>query len=155
RAGRAEGPPPPIDGAGVVLVRLLGGRRAWPELDALAATCREAAVPLMCFGGEAGPDAELAARSTAPVSQAFEYLARGGLANIEHLLRFVADTVLYTGFGFDPPVEIPAAGVWNGWSSGVFVGQSPTNAPRVGVVFYRAHLIAGNTQFVADLCDGL
>ncbi|MCU1461799.1 MAG: cobaltochelatase, CobN subunit, partial [Acidimicrobiales bacterium] len=31
RAGRAEGPPPDVADAGVVLVRLLGGRRAWPE----------------------------------------------------------------------------------------------------------------------------
>ena len=43
-------------------------------------------------------------------------------------------------------------------------GTVPASAPRapvrdperplVGVVFYRAHLVAGNTQFVADLCAG-
>ncbi|MCU1462189.1 MAG: hydrogenobyrinic acid a,c-diamide cobaltochelatase, partial [Acidimicrobiales bacterium] len=123
--------------------------------DALAAACRAAAVPLLCFGGEAAPDAELTARSTAPVAQAFEYLVHGGLANIEHLLRFVADTVLLTGFGFDPPIEIPAAGVWQDRSRGERPAMVPGFPPRVGVVFYRAHLIAGNTQFVADLCDGL
>ena len=27
--------------------------------------------------------------------------------------------------------------------------------PLIGVVFYRAHLVAGNTQFVTDLCDAI
>src|SRR6266498_1775657 len=51
----------------VVLVRLLGGRRAWREgFDRLAAGCAAAGVPLLAFGGEAEPDADLVAASTAP-----------------------------------------------------------------------------------------
>src|SRR5204863_7964949 len=98
---------------------------------------------LLAFGGEAAPDAELTALSTAPsatVAQAFEYLVHGGLANIENLLRFVSDTLLMTGFGFEPPVDVPATGVYR---------ESP-GTPLIGVAFYRAHLIAGNTQFVDD-----
>jgi cobaltochelatase CobN len=135
----------------VVLVRLLGGRRAWQEpFDELRRRCAAQGIPLLAFGGEAAPDAELTALSTAPsatVAQAFEYLVRGGLANTEHLLRFVADTVLYQGFGFDPPVEVAASGVY----------RSPAAAAGtlVAVVFYRAHLIAGNTTFIDDLCDAI
>ena len=81
------------------------------------------------------------------MAQAFEYLVRGGLANTEHLLRFVADTVLYQGFGFDPPAEVAATGVYR---------SSPAAAGTlVAVVFYRAHLIVGNTTFVDDLCDAI
>ncbi|MDP9006111.1 MAG: cobaltochelatase subunit CobN, partial [Actinomycetota bacterium] len=141
-----------LDGVEVVLVRLLGGRDAWREpFDDLRRRCLVTGIPLVAFGGEAAPDAELTDLSTVPsatVAQAFEYLVHGGLANVEHLLRFLSDTVLVTGFGFDPPVEVPASGVFGQRS---VVPLRPT----VGVVFYRAHLISGNTQFVTDLCEGI
>ena len=144
--------PPPIDGAEVVLVRLLGGRRAWEgPFDALRTQCRAAGVPLLAFGGEAAPDAELTALSTVPaatVAEAFEYLVHGGLANVEGLLRFVADTVLMGGFGFDPPDPVPAVGVHGRCR------RDPAR-PTVGIVFYRAHLLSGNTQFVDDLAEAL
>ena len=102
---------PDLEAIEVVLVRLLGGRRAWQEpFDDLRRRCLAQGIPLLAFGGEAAPDAELTALSTAPsatVAQAFEYLVRGGLANIEHWLRFVADTVLYQGFGSTRPPRLP------------------------------------------------
>jgi len=49
-----------LTGAGCVLVRLLGGRRAWPDgFSRLRAHCAERGVPLLAFAGEAVPDAEL------------------------------------------------------------------------------------------------
>ena len=136
-----------------VLVRLLRGRQAWPDgFDALRAQCVQRGVPFLAFAGEAVPDAELTARSTVPsgmVTEAFAYLVNGGPRNFEHLLRFVADTVLLEGFGFDPPSEIPTHGVWRAPAT-----RDP-GRPLIGVVFYRAHLVAGNTQFVDDLCDAL
>src|SRR5437762_12953524 len=83
--------PPEMDGVDAVLVRLLGGRRSWPDgFDDLRRACIEGGIPLLAFGGEAAPDAELTRLSTAPsatVAQAFEYLVHGGLANTENLLR--------------------------------------------------------------------
>ena len=139
-----------LAGATCVIVRLLRGRQAWEDgLDQLRVACRAQGIALLAFAGEAVPDAEMTSLSTVPsatLTAAFGYLVNGGPDNFEHLLRFVADTVLLGGFGFDPPVEVPAQGVWR---------SSPrhTHRPLVGVVFYRAHLVAGNTQFVADLCD--
>ena len=54
--------------AQAVLVRLLGGRRAWPDGSggAAEADARSSRIPLLAFGGEAEPDAELTALSTAP-----------------------------------------------------------------------------------------
>jgi cobaltochelatase CobN len=145
---------PDLAGVGVVLARLLGGRRAWEEpFDDLRRRCLSAGVPLLAFGGEAAPDAELTALSTAPaatVAQAFEYLVHGGLANTEQVLRFVADTVLMEGFGFEPPERVPGHGVLAGWGP-----QPDGDGPVVGVVFYRAHLLSGNTRFVDDLCASL
>jgi cobaltochelatase CobN len=142
---------PDLAGVEVVLVRLLGGRNAWADgFDRLRAACRQRGIPLLAFGGEAAPDAELTAASTVPsatVAQAFEYLVHGGLANTEQFLRFVADTVLLTGFGFDVPAEVPATGVYYRTPQG--------GRPRVAVLFYRAHLIAGNTGFVDNLCSAV
>ncbi len=137
----------------VVMVRLLGGARAWPgRFGDLRQQCLASGIPLIAFGGEAAPDAEMTAASTVPsslVAQAFEYLVHGGLGNTEHLLRFVSDTVCLTGFGFDPPAEVPATGVYR-------QSEPPGGAgPRVAILFYRAHLIAGNTGFVDDLCGAL
>ncbi|HZQ27489.1 MAG TPA: cobaltochelatase subunit CobN, partial [Acidimicrobiales bacterium] len=138
---------PDLDGVDIVLVRLLGGRRAWErQFDDLRAACSARSIPLLAFGGEAAPDAELTALSIAPTAQAFEYVVRGGLPNMEHLLRFVADTLLLTGFGFDPPEEVPAFGVFS---------ESGDTGPRIGVAFYRAHVLSGNTQFVDDLCAAI
>jgi cobaltochelatase CobN len=84
-----------------VLVRLLGGRRAWPEgFEELRRRCEQLGTPLLAFGGEAEPDAELTALSTVPsgaVAEAFEYMRWGGVANTANLLRFVADTLLLVG----------------------------------------------------------
>ncbi|MEN3314306.1 MAG: cobaltochelatase CobN, partial [Acidimicrobiaceae bacterium] len=149
---------PPLDGVDVVLVRLLGGRRAWEApFDELATECRRRGVPLLAFGGEALPDAELTAASTvasATVAQAFDYLVHGGLANIEQLLRFVADTVLMGGFGFDAPVELPAHGILGGQHP-VAVTPDAAAGPVIGVVFYRAHVLSGNVGFVEDLCAAI
>ena len=142
-----------LDGVRCVLVRLLRGRSAWPEgFDELRAGCVRHGIPLLAFGGEAGPDAEMTRLSTvasATVTEAFAYLVNGGPGNFEHLLRFVADTVLLEGYGFDPPHQIPSFGVWRAPKT------RDHNRPLIGVVFYRAHLVAGNTRFVDDLCDAV
>src|SRR5215211_5396174 len=150
--------------AGAVLVRLLGGRRAWPEgLEELRRRCARLGVPLLAFGGEAEPDAELAALSTVPsgtVLEAFEYLRHGGVRNTENLLRFVADTVLMEGYGFEPASALPEVGVYHpGLPDGstveeLLAGQDPAR-PKVGVVFYRAHWMSGNTAFVDALVEAL
>src|SRR5580698_9599954 len=86
--------PPSLDGVRVVLVRLLGGRQSWSTaFETLRTRCLEDGVALLAFGGESVPDADLTEASTiqsATVTQAFEYLAQGGVNNLEHLLRFVA-----------------------------------------------------------------
>ena len=150
---------PDLDGVTAVVVRLLGGRTAWePGFDDLRAACVAAEVPLTALGGEAEPDAELTRLSTVPAGTAREahrYLAAGGPANVEHLLRFVADTTLVGGFGFDPPRPLPLTEVWDGAGLGVPGAERDPARPLVGIVFYRAHRVAGNTQFVADLCRAI
>src|SRR5829696_345200 len=150
--------------AGAVLVRLLGGRRAWPEgVEELRRRCARLRVPLLAFGGEAEPDAELAALSTIPsgtVLEAFEYLRHGGVRNTENLLRFVADTVLMEGYGFEPASPLPEVGVYHpglpeGSTVEELLARLDPARPTVGAIFYRAHWMSGNTAFVDALVEAL
>ncbi|MDQ3429305.1 MAG: cobaltochelatase subunit CobN [Actinomycetota bacterium] len=153
-----------LPGARAVMVRLLGGRRAWPEgLRALRRRCEELGIPLLLFGGEAEPDAELTALSTASsgtVLEAFEYLRLGGVVNTGNLFRFVADTALMEGYGFEPAVALPDVGVYHprlteGSSVEDLLALHDPELPTVGVVFYRAHWMGGNTAFVDALVGAL
>ena len=150
---------PDLDGVTAVVVRLLGGRTAWePAFDELRTACVAAEIPLVALGGEAEPDVELTRLSTVPAGTAREahrYLAAGGPPNVEHLLRFVADTVLLGRLRLrSAPAAAAHRGV-DGAGLGVPGARRDTERPLVGVVFYRAHLVAGNTQFVADLCRAI
>jgi cobaltochelatase CobN len=139
-----------VEGVDLVVVRLLGGRRAWEEgLDALLAGPR----PVVVLGGEQVPDAELMECSTVPggvCAQAHSYLAEGGPANLGELYRFLSDTVLLTGFGFAPPAATP---VWGTLERAA--RELPEDAPTVGVLYYRAHQLSGNTAFVDALCSAI
>ena len=141
-----------LDGVSVVVLRLLGGRRAWPAgVDALV----RSGLPVLLLGGEAAPDAELMAASTVPgglVAEALAYLAAGGVDNLRELHRFLCDTVLLGGDGFAPPVEMPAFGVHGNW---LRPDVHDPDRPTVGIVFYRAHELSGNTGFVDDLAAAI
>ncbi|MEU1878825.1 cobaltochelatase subunit CobN [Streptosporangium sp. NPDC020072] len=140
--------PPLVEGADLVVVRLLGGRRAWEEgLDALLA----GPLPVVVLGGEQAPDAELMELSTVPggvCAEAHAYLAHGGAANLAELGRFLSDTLLLTGHGFAPPAPTPAWGVLERRAR-------REEGPVVGVLYYRAHHVAGNTAFVETLCAAI
>lgn len=144
----AEDLPPLLDGADLVVVRLLGGRRAWEEgLDALLAGPR----PVVVLGGEQAPDAELMELSTVPggvCAEAHAYLAHGGPANLTELHRFLSDTLLLTGHGFAAPAPTPGWGLLER-------AARREDGPVIGVLYYRAHHVAGNTAFVETLCSAI
>jgi cobaltochelatase CobN len=137
-----------VDGAEVVVVRLLGVRRQFEEL---LAPLLAGPAPVVVLGGEQLPDAELMALSTVPIGVATEahgYLAQGGPDNLVQLHRFLSDTVLLTGEGFAPPAVAPDWGVLER-------DARPTGGPTVAVLYYRAHHLAGNTAFVESLCAAI
>ncbi|MFC6422269.1 cobaltochelatase subunit CobN [Ornithinimicrobium tianjinense] len=142
--------------ADVVVVRILGGPDDVPPvLRGLTAT------PLVVLGGEQSPDAALMELSTVPAGVAHEahrYLAEGGVDNLTQLHRFLSDTLLLTGEGFEPPAALPAWGVVERPAPEPRpTGPTGTAAPRprVGILFYRAQLAAGNTAYVHALADAV
>nr|BBJ54659.1 hypothetical protein SAVMC3_72880 [Streptomyces avermitilis] len=148
RVDVSEELPALVAGSDIAVVRLLGGKRAWE--DGLAAL-KASGIPTVLLGGETVPDAELMAESSVPagvVAEALRYLVEGGSANLVELARFLSDTVLLTGEGFVEPQQMPEYGVH---------GERPytQGRPTVGVLFYRAHELSGNTAFVDTLCDAV
>ncbi|MEU4320260.1 cobaltochelatase subunit CobN [Nocardia fluminea] len=139
-----------LDGADLVIVRILGGKRAWEDgLDAI----RASGVPMVALGGEIAPDAELMECSTVPVgvaADAHNYLAAGGAENLLQLHNFLSDTVLLTGHGFEPPAQLPTWGELDR-SSRILEPHAPT----VAVVYYRAQHLAGNTAYIEALCKAI
>ncbi|MEU8813633.1 cobaltochelatase subunit CobN [Actinoplanes sp. NPDC048796] len=136
-----------LDGVELVVVRILGGRRAWEEgLDALLA----GPVPVVVLGGEQAPDADLMKLSTVPAGVAAEahaYLAQGGADNLAAVHDFLSDTVLLTGHGFAPAQAAPD------W--GPLPWETSATGPVVAVLYYRAHHMAGNTAFIEALCRAI
>ncbi|HYY88606.1 MAG TPA: cobaltochelatase subunit CobN, partial [Chloroflexota bacterium] len=160
-----------LPGSEVVIVRLLGGRSSFPHgVDRVVEYAQRTGAWLLCLPGTDALDPDLTALSTAGVPVAHEalaYLQCGGVANYEHLLRFLADHLLAGGFGFDPPAEQPRHGVYHasvmpspfsslraGSAKHLIAQRDPSTSPQddsgptVGIVFYRSHLLSGNTDFV-------
>jgi cobaltochelatase CobN len=139
-----------LDGTQIAVVRLLGGRRAWPEgLDAVLAS----GVPTIVLGGEVVPDAELMQLSTVSggiTADAHQYLAQGGPANLLQLHHFLSDAVLLSGDVFEPPTPMPA---WGPLERPAVATTGPR--PTVAVLYYRAHEASGNVGFVHTLADAI
>ncbi|WP_409186930.1 cobaltochelatase subunit CobN [Amycolatopsis sp. VS8301801F10] len=137
-----------LDGVSIVVVRILGTPRTWQEgLD----TLRASGAHVVVLGGEQTPDAELMKLSTTPAgiaAQAHLYLAQGGPENLTQLHRFLSDTLLLTGEGFEPPAELPSWGVLSR-------PASSNDGPVIGILYYRAHHLSGNTGFVHALADAV
>ncbi|WP_080796862.1 cobaltochelatase subunit CobN [Corynebacterium pacaense] len=137
-----------LNDASVVLVRLLGGKRAWEEgLGEVLSSGK----PVVVVSGELAVDAELTELSSVPagvVTTAHTYLAEGGRANLVNLHNFLSDTVLLTGLGFQPPQHMP---MWGHLER----PESPNSGPRIGIIYYRAQHLAGNTDYIAALADAI
>lgn len=139
-----------LAGADLVVVRILGSRRSW---EAGFAAVLGAGVPVVVLGGEQSPDADLMELSTVPIGIAAEshrYLAEGGERNLAQLHAFLSDTVLLTGAGFEPPESVPVWGMPDRSAA-----PDRDGLPRVGVLYYRAHEVSGNSGFAHALADAV
>jgi cobaltochelatase CobN len=150
--------------AEIVIVRLLGGRASWKYgIEKLTRWARENERWLICLPGTYDLDPELMALSTVGVPLAHEvaaYLQLGGVRNYEHALRFLSDHLLTTGLGYEPPLESPDFGIYVPTptrSKAVRLknarSTSTADRPTIGLLFYRAHYLAGNTDFVDAIIE--
>jgi cobaltochelatase CobN len=147
-----------IESADLVVARILGSPQ---DLCEGFARIRATGKPMVVLGGEQAPNAELMEQSTVPIgicADAHVYLAEGGPANLAQLHAFLSDTVLLTGEGFEPPAVLPEWGVPSRAHHLAEAGlglQERSTAPRIGVLYYRAHEASGNAGFAHSLADAI
>lgn len=169
--------------ARLVIVRVNGGSRYWPYgLEQIAETCRRQGILFAAPPGDDKPDPETAAFSTAPaavVHRLWRYCAEGGPANMAQLLRYCAH-LLGRESAWREPVPVPPALIYcpgvagiatlDDWRKDPVPNRGGTNrertnrgspgrwipgAPVAALIFYRAHVQAGNLAAADALIDAL
>jgi cobaltochelatase CobN len=143
--------------AKAVIVHLHGGLDYWPYgAEELSAVCRAKGIPLALLAGDKGgrPDERLNALSTAPADAVIDfdgYLREGGPENLGNALRLAA---ALGGLGSPPsvgPSVLAACGVFHRRA----IEQAHDKRPLAIIVFYRSHLVSGDTAPVEALADAL
>jgi cobaltochelatase CobN len=149
--------------ARIVVLRVLGRLGSVPGFADLVRHAQSSGRHLIAISGTGEPDPELAAASTVPsdvLHQVQDYFQAGGSVNIAQLLRYLSDHFLLTGFGFEPALALPEHGIYHpdlvqGAGIKDWLAQRNAQHPSVGIVFYRAHWMSGNTRFVDALIAAL
>ncbi len=136
-----------------VVVRLLGGLDYWRYgAEELAAQCRRHGVALAIVPGDGRDDERLAALSTVPAAARARleaYLRHGGPGNLAQGLSLMAALGGLKVAAPAPPMPVPLAGE----HALAVAGDGP--AGLAVLVFYRAHLLAGDIAPVEALAAAL
>ncbi|AAG19845.1 cobalamin biosynthesis protein [Halobacterium salinarum NRC-1] len=130
-----------------------------PGYDRATARLADAGVPLVVKStgdAYAVEDTTVAAEDRDTV---YEYLDRGGSANVANCLRFLGDRYSGTEFAYDDPVALPTEGVYHPDHPGIdYDGLRATfdpDAPTVAVWFYESHWTHENTRYVDGVVHAL
>jgi cobaltochelatase CobN len=87
------------------------------------------------------------------------YFMAGGVGNVAQAMRRVAHDLLSVPTQFDPPAQMPAHGLYHPDLLVTSVDEWQTyrvlNKPLALVLFYRAHVLSGNLQFIDHLVRAL
>ncbi|MGO4333111.1 MULTISPECIES: cobaltochelatase subunit CobN [unclassified Cupriavidus] len=145
--------------ASVVVVDHLGGDSDWAYgLERLTELARARGQLLVMFSGDLAEDANLLARGNAPPALShtlWRYLREGGADNAEQFFRCLAHHAFGWGEPALQPRVLPQAALYHPAHGVATMADWQrdwiADAPVAALVFYRAHLQAGNT----DVFDAL
>ena len=147
--------------ADVVVLRLLGGKRALSEdFSSVIEACRSRRVPLIALPGHQEWDEDLITACSVPpveVDTVFNYLIRGGVQNFRNLFLFLSDAYLGSDYGHEAPSHLPWEGIYHpdfpdGTEVEDFIQQRfRPEQLSIGLLFYRAHWMSGNLQAMDSL----
>lgn len=139
-----------LEQAQVIVIRLLGGIAYWPYgVEVVRELADRTGVRVLFLPGDDQPDPALMSRSTVPlgvVNQCWRYFTEGGVDNLHQALLFLSDYALGSQYQPLPPQPVLKVGRYGTWAGSL-------DRPRVGILFYRAHYLAGNTQPIESLCQ--
>ncbi|MBW4510307.1 MAG: cobaltochelatase subunit CobN [Scytonematopsis contorta HA4267-MV1] len=140
-----------LEFAQVIILRLLGGRSYWSYgLEVVQEIVQRNGINLIVIPGDDALDLDLMSNSTLPQETAmrvWRYFNEGGVENIVNAFNFISDQCLSTTFNPPAPQVIPRVGLYD---FGVESGEW-----GVGVLFYRAHYLSGNTTVIDAICQAL
>jgi len=131
---------------------LHGAEDSMPGYDRATRRLADAGVPLVVKStgdAYAVEDTTVAAEDREAV---YEYLDRGGTANVANCLRFLADRYSSADLAYDDPVALPTEGVYHpdhpGASYEELRATFDPEKPTVAVWFYESHWTHENTRYV-------
>jgi cobaltochelatase CobN len=143
-----------LEQAQVIVLRLLGGRSYWSYgLEVVRETVERTGATLIVLPGDNQPDPTLSSHSTlaiAEVTQGWRYFLEGGIENMVNALRWIAHHGISTQYDYAPPQPVPSVGIYP-----FHIPAAVQHAPKIGIVFYRAHYLAGNLAPIDALCRAL
>ena len=141
-----------LERARVVVVAMMGGLSYWPYgVERLVEHARDSQLELVLVPGDDAPDPELARLSTvgsADCQRIWRYLREGGPENASNLLQFLAARFFARGEIPAAPRVVPRVSLYHprvglaelsDWQR-----EWRDGAPVAALIFYRAHLQAGN-----------
>ncbi|MCG1003705.1 MULTISPECIES: cobaltochelatase subunit CobN [Halobacterium] len=138
---------------------LHGAEDSMPGYDRAIDRLREAGVPLVVKStgdAYAVEDTTVAAEDRDTV---YEYLDRGGTANVANCLRFLVDRYSPAERAYDDPVALPTEGVYHPDHPGAEYDELRAtfdpDAPTVAVWFYESHWTHENTRYVDSIVRAL
>jgi len=151
-----------ISRARLVVVRLLGGVGYWSYgVEQLQEACRRSGALLALLPGDDQPDPELNVRSTAPPEichRLWQYCVQGGPDNARHLLAYAAGLIGEETVWEEPRPLLRYGLYWPERDIAAFEDLEADwrpDADTAAIVFYRAHLQAGNLAPVDGLLQAL
>jgi cobaltochelatase CobN len=148
--------------ARIIVMRLHGPLHSVPGFASLRAMCvaQDRFLVIVSGTGEFNPEF-LRAGTVEPdvVASVTTYLERGGAINMAECLKFLSDRLLLTGHGYDQPTTPAEHGIYmhdmehseyEDW-----LQRADPAKPTAAILFYRAHLLSGNTAFVDALAEAV
>ncbi|MGA3190422.1 MAG: cobaltochelatase subunit CobN [Bryobacteraceae bacterium] len=148
--------------AGVVMLRIHGRVEGVLGVEILRERCRERGQRLLFVSGTGELDPQMAQAGDVPLDilQAVtSYLICGGAGNLIECFKFLSDRLLLTGHGYRDPQAMPEHGIYLREVEGAdfedWRRQADPAKPVAAILFYRAHLLSGNTAFIDALVEAL
>jgi cobaltochelatase CobN len=139
----------------LTLVRIHGSVASVPGLSDLIALAHREGWVLVVISGVGGSTEFLPRTSNVEpkfVSNLTSYFMAGGVGNIGQALRYAARTYLGFVTDYDPPLAMPAHGLYHPdllvTNAEEWAAHRRSDRPIAILLFYRAHVLSGNLQFV-------
>ncbi|GAP94621.1 cobaltochelatase subunit CobN [Leptolyngbya sp. NIES-2104] len=148
-----------LEAAKVIVLRIIGGRSYWSYgLEVVRETVEQSGAILIVLPGDDRPDLDLMSHSTVPFAQVdrvWRYFNEGGVENYRNAVQFLAKTYLGVECEVADPQVVPRVGLYRSGEHCSYRAGIRCSARKVGILFYRAHYLSGNTAVIDELCQAL